>query len=80
MEKEEIIQVVRTGPSQCISLIQSRLMEPFYLNLRDVRLARIKSGMVTEDMNLSSDPWISTTRVCTKLFSFGWLNGDQCPA
>jgi hypothetical protein len=29
-------------------------MEPFYLGLRDILLARIKSGKVTEDMELSS--------------------------
>jgi hypothetical protein len=56
VEKEEkVIQVLRGEPSQSISHFQSRLMAPFYLGLRDVLLARIKSGVVTEDMDLSSN-------------------------
>ena len=56
MEKEEkVIQVLRGEPSQSSAQIQSHLTESFYLGLRDVLLARIKSGMVTEDMNLSSN-------------------------
>src|ERR1700723_470396 len=56
MEKEEkVIQVLRGEPIESSATIQSRLTESFYLGLRDVLLARIKSGMVTEDMNLSSN-------------------------
>jgi len=56
MEKEEkVIQCLRGEPSESSANIQSRLTESFYLGLRDVLLARIKSGMVTEAMNLSSN-------------------------
>jgi hypothetical protein len=56
MEKEEkVIQVLRGEPSESSAQIQSRLMESFFLGLRDILLARMKSGMVTEDMNLSSN-------------------------
>ena len=56
MEKEEkVIQVLRGEPSESSAQIQSHLTESFYLGLRDVLLARIESGMVTEDMNLSSN-------------------------
>src|ERR1700685_543939 len=56
MEKEEKeIQVLRGEPSASSANMQSRHTESFYLGLRDVLLARIKSGMVTEDMNLSSN-------------------------
>jgi len=43
------------NPIESSATSQSRLTESFYLGLRDVLLARIKSGMVTEDMNLSSN-------------------------
>ena len=56
MEKEEkVIQGLRGEPIESSATSQSRLTESFYLGLRDVLLARIKSGMVTEDMNLSSN-------------------------
>jgi hypothetical protein len=56
MKKEEkVIQPLRDEPSRSSPQIQSRLMEPLYLGLRDILLARIKSGIVTEDMGLSSN-------------------------
>ena len=56
MEKEvKVTHVLRCEPSESSAKIQSRLTESFYLGLRDVLLARVKSGMVTEDMNLSSN-------------------------
>src|ERR1700722_11818171 len=56
MEKEEKeIQVLRGEPSASSANIQSRHTESFYLGLRDVLLARIKSGLVTEDRTLSSN-------------------------
>ena len=54
-KKEKVIQALRDEPSRSSPPIQSRLVEPLYLGLRDILLARIKSGIVTEDMDLWSN-------------------------
>jgi hypothetical protein len=52
--KEKVTQVLLCEPSQSSARIQSRIMEPLYLGLSDTLLACIKSGKVTEEIELSS--------------------------
>jgi hypothetical protein len=53
--EEKVLQFVLGEPSRSSAPIQFRIMEPFYQGLLDALLARIKSGKVTEDMELSSN-------------------------